>query len=186
MSGFSLRSSIWSVVKEQIQTGTLRNLFLARFSDRIAGAKMTFGFMYESWLYDTSREVRLGDHSDDLGSSCNLLLERFSSSKLGSCNKHGGIDERLLFCKLIFTTCTTRRMHVKALISTIAYFFASQKFCHLCITDSFSPMWQLKVALSTCVSIIITGQNIHRIKNSPRARWRNFNRENFLQGKIFS
>ena len=128
MSGFSLRSSIWSVVKEQIQTGTLRNLFLARFSDRIAGAKMTFGFMYESWLYDTSREVRLGDHSDDLGSSCNLLLERFSSSKLGSCNKHGGIDERLLFCKLIFTTCTMRSMHVKALISTIAYFLLVKNF----------------------------------------------------------
>lgn len=93
------------MAKEQIEMGTLRNLFLARFSDLIAGAEISFGCIYESWLYDKSREVRLGDHSDNLGSSCNLLLERFNSSKLGSANKHGGIDVRLLFCKLIFTTC---------------------------------------------------------------------------------
>ena len=104
MSWLSLRSSEWSDVKEQIERGTRGSLFLARFSERSAGAEISLGLIDVNLLLDRSRDKRQGDHSTDSGSSLSLLHDRLSSSKFGSLSKLCGMVVRRLFCRLILTT----------------------------------------------------------------------------------
>ena len=103
MSGLSLRLSECSVVKEQMQRGTLRKLFLARLRERMAGATTLSGRFW-SWLLERSKTVRHGDHSATSGISVSLLLERLSSPSLGSLRRHFGIVPKSLCCKSILTT----------------------------------------------------------------------------------
>ena len=56
-------------------------------------------------LFDRSRTVRNVDHSVTSGILLSLLLERLSSSKLGSSSRHSGIDIKSLLCTSIVTTC---------------------------------------------------------------------------------
>ena len=83
------------MVNEQMQRGTLRKRFLAKLRERIAGAT-TFNGRLLSWLFERSRTVRQGDHSATSGISVSLLLERFSSPKLGSSRIHLGMVVRSL------------------------------------------------------------------------------------------
>ena len=87
MSELSLRSSVWSEVKEQTQSGTRGSLFLARLRERSAGADICFGFIDDKRLFERSRSRRHGDHSATSGSSLSLLCERLRSSKFGSFNR---------------------------------------------------------------------------------------------------
>ena len=90
MSLLSLRLSECSVVKEQMQSGTLQKKLLARLSERMAGATTLSGRFW-SWLLERSRTVSNGDHSATSGISISLLLERLSSSRLGSSRRHFGM-----------------------------------------------------------------------------------------------
>ena len=86
-----------------MQRGTLRNLFLDKLRERMAGATTLSGRLL-SWLLERSRTVRQGDHSAISGILVSLLLERLSSSKLGSSRRHFGIVTSSLCWRSIFTT----------------------------------------------------------------------------------
>lgn len=108
MSGLSLRLSECSVVNEQMQRGTLRNRFLAKLRERMAGAT-TFSGRLLRWLFERSRTVRQGDHSATSGILLSLLFERLSSPKLGSSRRHFGIVVRSLCWRSILTTYKVKK-----------------------------------------------------------------------------
>ena len=91
------------MVKEQILRGTLRNRFLPKLRDLMAGATTCSG-RFLSWLFERSRTVRQEDHLAMLGISVSLLLERLSSPKLGSSRRHFGTVVRSLCWRSIMTT----------------------------------------------------------------------------------
>ena len=70
----SLRSSEHNVVNEQMQGGTVQNLFLLILSDRnFEAITFTLEGSEDSRLSDKSSTVKHGDHSGTSGISSNLL-----------------------------------------------------------------------------------------------------------------
>ena len=65
---------------------------------------MAFRGMLVSWLCERSSTVRQEDHSGTSGISVSLLLERFSSQRLGSSRIQRGMVCRSLCCRSSFIT----------------------------------------------------------------------------------